>query len=267
MEPAHLTDRAVIAVTGPEARDFLQGLITNDIGNLHQGTALYSALLSPQGKILFDFFITEGEGALLLDCAAAAQEALFKKLRLYKLRAKVELEMRSQLGVYGGLRAEAAARAITFADPRHAALPARSIGALADMPKALAGPEAYHAARLALGVPEGADFGYEKIFALDGGLDELHAVSFEKGCYVGQELTARMKHRATARKRPYLIAADAALPTPGTPVVAHELEAGEIMTAHGKTGLALVRLDRIDGPQAFTAGNIPVALTRPPWLG
>lgn len=266
MEPAHLTDRAVIAVAGPEARDFLQGLITNDIARLRPGAAIYSALLSPQGKILFDFFITEGEGALLLDCAAAAQEALFKKLRLYRLRAKVELEIRGQLGVYAGLAGAAAARAVSFADPRHPALPARGIGALAEMPKGLAGPDAYHAVRLAQGVPEGADFGVEKIFALDGGLDELHAVSFEKGCYVGQELTARMKHRATARKRPHVVTADGTVPSPGTPVIANGLEAGEIMASYGTQGFALVRLDRIEGAQDFRADNIPVALTRPAWL-
>ncbi len=266
MEPAHLTDRAVLAVTGPEARDFLQGLITNDIGRLSQGTGLYSALLSPQGKILFDFFITEGDGALLLDCVAQAQDALFRKLRLYKLRAKVELEMRGQLGVYAGLPGAAATQAVTFPDPRHPGLPVRSIGAVAEMPTGLAGPEAYHAERLALGVPEGADFGFEKIFALDAGLDELHAVSFEKGCYVGQELTARMKHRATARKRPHLISANAPLPVPGTPVMGNGMEAGEILSTDGIKGLALMRLDRMENVPSFTADNIPVALTRPAWL-
>src|ERR1700709_878393 len=124
MPVAHLEDRAVLAVAGPEARSFLQGLITNDVEQLAPGKGLYAALLSPQGKILFDFFLAEGDGALLIDCAAATREALLKKLRLYKLRAKVEIEARDQLGVYAGLEAGTAARAVGFADPRGAGLPA-----------------------------------------------------------------------------------------------------------------------------------------------
>jgi hypothetical protein len=266
MSPLHLTDRAVLAIAGPEAREFLQGLITNDVAALTPGTGLYSALLSPQGKILFDFFITEGDGALLIDCAATARDALFKKLRLYKLRAKVEIEARDQLGVYAGLDAAAAAQAVSFADPRGVGLPVRIIGAVAEMPAGLPGPEDYHAARLALGVPEAGDFGSEKIFALDGGLDELHAVSFTKGCYVGQELTARMKHRATARKRPYVVTAEAVLPQIGTAIVANGSEVGEIIAAHDAKGFALVRLDRLTDAQPYEAEKIPVALIRPAWL-
>jgi len=267
MEPAQLTDRAVLAVSGPEARDFLQGLITNDIAALRPGIGLYSALLSPQGKILFDFFLAEGDGAVLIDCPLAGHEALLKKLRLYKLRARIEIEARGQLGVYAALGHKAAERAVSFADPRIAALPARSIGARAEMPPGLPGPAAYHAARLMLGVPEAGDFGTEKIFALDGGLDELHAVSFEKGCYVGQELTARMKHRATARKRPYLVTGAQTLPPAGTAIASDGMEIGEIMTRNGARGLALVRLDRLEEARAPAAENIPVALSRPAWLG
>src|SRR6185503_12644428 len=135
--------------------------------------------------------LTEGDGAILLDVAAPAAEALLKKLKMYRLRAKVEITARGELAVYAGLTGDAAQRAVTFADPRLDDLPARSIGAVAEMPAGLAGPGAYHDLRLALGVPEGSDFGFEKNFALDAGLDELHAISFEKGCYVGQELTAR----------------------------------------------------------------------------
>ncbi len=272
MEPVHRTDRAVLAIGGPEARDFLQGLVTNDAHAVRAGAGLYSALLSPQGKILFDFFLTEGEGALLLDCLAVSAEALLKKLKLYRLRAKVEIEARGQLGVYAALAGHPphrplpyTERAVTFADPRVAALPARSIGATAEMPPNLPGPDAYHAARLALGVPEAGDFGHEKIFALDAGLDELHAVSFEKGCYVGQELTARMKHRAAARKRPYLVTAEQPLPAAGAITIAGT-EVGEMMASHGNAGFALVRLDRLSDGQAM-ADTIPIALTRPAWLG
>lgn len=274
MEPVQLTDRAVLAVTGPEARGFLQGLVTNDLGQLSPEKALYTALLSPQGKILFDFLVAEGDGALLIDCTADVREALARKLRMYRLRARIEIESRDQLGVFAALtghpenrQASYGERAVTFDDPRHPGLPRRSIGALAEMPANLPGPAAYHALRHELGIPEGGDFGSEKIFALDAGLEELHAVSFTKGCYVGQELTSRMKHRATARKRILTVKADGSLPAPGTALLAGGQEIGEMLSAERDGGFALVRLDRLaeaHGP--VTAGEIAVALVRPAWL-
>jgi folate-binding protein YgfZ len=275
MDPAFLDDRAIIAISGPEARDFLQGLVTNDIlSGLAPGAGLYTALLSPQGKILFDFLVTEGEGALLLDVAANASEALLKKLKMYKLRAKVEIELRPQLGVYVNLKGHPnnrstlyAERAVSFPDPRLAALGVRGIGAKAEMPANLSGPHQYHETRLELGVPEGADFGFEKIFALDAGLEELHGVSFTKGCYVGQELTSRMKHRATARKRILTVTADGPLPAAGTAITRGGAEIGELVSNHGMRGFALVRLDRLEETSGDTrAGEIVVALKRPAWL-
>jgi folate-binding protein YgfZ len=273
MESCRLDDRAVISLSGPEARGFLQNLVTNDVEKLSPGTGLYAALLSPQGKIAFDFFLVEGDGAILLDVSAAAREALLKKLKMYRLRARIEIEARDQLCVHAALSGHPAgrptpyaARAVTFADPRLQALPARSIGAVQEMPAGLPGPAPYHALRMALGVPEGGDFGFEKIFALDGGLDELHAISFEKGCYVGQELTARMKHRATSRKRPLLVGADSALPPSGT-AVAQEGDIGEIIAAHGNKGFASIRLDKWDPARDAQAGGMAVTLTKPDWLG
>ena len=275
MDPAFLDDRAIIAISGPEARDFLQGLVTNDIaGGLAPGSGLYTALLSPQGKILFDFLVTEGEGALLLDVARESSEVLLKKLKMYRLRAKVEIEARPQLGVYLNLKGHPdnrpttyADRAISFADPRLVALGIRSIGAHAEMPNNLAGPEQYHETRLDLGVPEAGDFGFEKIFALDAGLEELNGVSFTKGCYIGQELTSRMKHRATARKRILTVTADAPLPAAGAAIRRGDAEIGELLSNHGRRGFALVRLDRLEETQGETrAGEIVVALKRPAWL-
>jgi folate-binding protein YgfZ len=274
MEPAFLDDRAVLAISGPQARDFLQGLVTNDVaGVLAPGNGLYTALLSPQGKILFDFLVTEGDGALLLDVAKPASDALLKKLKMYRLRAKIDIEVREPLGVYVNLKghpdnrsASYADRAITFADPRVAALGMRSIGAHAEMPGNLQSPREYHEMRLALGMPEGGDFGFEKIFALDAGLDELHCVSFTKGCYIGQELTSRMKHRATSRKRILTVTADVPLPASG-PVTKGGLEIGELISSHGGTAFALVRLDRLEEARGdVTAAQIPVALRKPSWL-
>lgn len=274
MEPAFLDDRAVLAISGPQARDFLQGLVSNDVaGGLAPGNGLYTALLSPQGKILFDFFVTEGDGALLLDVAKGASDALLKKLKMYRLRAPLEIEARPQLGVYVDLQghpdnraASYADRAVTFADPRVAALGMRSIGARAEMPGNLQGPREYHEIRLALGVPEAGDFGFEKIFALDAGLEELHGVSFTKGCYIGQELTSRMKHRATSRKRILTVTADVPLPAAG-PVTKGGVEIGELISSHGGIAFALVRLDRLEETQGdAAAAQIPVALSKPSWL-
>lgn len=274
MEPAFLDDRAIIAISGPEARDFLQGLVTNDVADgLAPGVGLYAALLSPQGKILFDFLVTEGEGALLLDCARDSRDALLRKLKMYKLRAKVDIEARDQLGVYSNLKGHPANRdvpyadrAVTFADPRLPELGLRSIGATAEMPAQLSGANAYHEARLALGLPEGRDFGSEKIFALDAGLEELHGVSFTKGCYIGQELTSRMKHRATARKRILTVIAQTDLPQRGS-LTRGGAEIGEILSSYGPRAFALVRLDRLEETQGnVTLGEIPVELSRPKWL-
>ena len=274
MQPCRLDDRAVISLAGPEARPFLQNLVSNDVEKLAPGRGLYAALLSPQGKIGFDFFLVEGDGAILLDVATDARDALLKKLKLYRLRAKVEIEARDEHGIYAALGTHHpptrptpySARAVTFADPRLAGLPARSIGAVAEMPAGMPGAATYHALRLELGVPEGGDFGFEKIFALDGGLDELHAISFEKGCYVGQELTARMKHRATSRKRPVPVMGAGDLPLPGT-AVTQGSEIGEIIAAHGARGFASVRLDKWDAAQPAQSGDVVVTLIKPNWLG
>ncbi|MBV9694190.1 MAG: folate-binding protein YgfZ, partial [Alphaproteobacteria bacterium] len=253
--------------SGPDARGFLQGLVTNDIEKLKPGRALYAALLSPQGKILFDFLLAEGDGAILIDCTAASRDSLIKRLAMYRLRAKVQIEPREQLAVLAGFEAPPSERGVVFEDPRLAALGFRTIGARAELPAPAHASSSYHDRRLQLGVPEGADFGLERIFALDGGLDELRAVDFEKGCYVGQELTARMKHRGTARKR--------LLPVEGPQGLAADVELragahmiGEVVSVYGKRGFALVRLDRLEeaAGSPIEANGVGVSVTKPSWL-
>ncbi len=267
---ARLEDRSIIALSGPDARPFLQGLITNDIEKVGPGRAIYAALLTPQGKMLFDFLIVEGDGALLLDCPRAGRDALLRRLTMYRLRAKVQIEARDQLAVLAGLSGRPAQRGVTFEDPRLAALGHRTIGAEAEMPVTVANADAYHSHRLDLGIPEAGDFGSDRMFALDADLDELHGVDFTKGCYVGQELTARMKHRGTARKRllPIATADGGALPDRDTAVTAEGRALGEIASAHGPRGFALIRLDRLEeaGDAPLTAGEKAVRLSRPAWL-
>jgi folate-binding protein YgfZ len=269
-----LDDRSVIAVSGPEARAFLQGLITNDVEKLAPERAIYAALLTPQGKILFDFVLAEGDGALLIDCAKPSRETLLKRLSMYRLRSKVTIEPRDQLVVVAGEVGAASASFITFQDPRQQDLGRRSIGARAELSMTASAPDAdsdtYLSRRLALGVPEGTDFGSDRMFALDADLEELRAIDFEKGCYVGQELTARMKHRGTARKRLLPIESLQFQPLPpiGSPITAASREIGELTSAYGRRGFALVRLDRFEdareGP--IFAGHITVNIAKPRWL-
>lgn len=267
MPVAHLEDRAVIAVAGPEARPFLQGLITNDVERLEPGKGLYAALLTPQGKILFDFFLVEGDGAILIDCLASARDPLLKRLSLYKLRSKITLEPRDQLAVLAAWGGSTVRYAISYPDPRLAELGQRAIIARGEMRSDLLDAETYHAHRLALGIPESGDFGSDRMFALDADLDELHAVDFEKGCYVGQELTARMKHRGTARKRllPIEFATDGAR---DSSIKAAGKEIAEVVSEYGQRGFAQVRLDRLEeaGSAELRAGGQAVKLIKPSWL-
>lgn len=269
MSLALLTDRAVIAVSGADARPFLQGLITNDIEKLAAGHGLYAALLTPQGKVLFDFFAMEGDGAVLLDCARAVREPLVRRLMMYRLRAKVTIEPRDQLRVLAALDGQSVPYTIAFEDPRLNALGRRAIGASAEMPSAIGGPEAYHARRLALGVPEGSDFGSDRMFALDADLEELHAISFGKGCYIGQELTARMKHRGTTRKRLVPLKLESTtIPAVGQAVTVSGRDVGEIVSVSEAVAFALLRLDRLAEAHSerVEAGSATLTVQRPEWL-
>ena len=258
-----LDDRAVIAVSGPEARDFLQGLITNDVKSVSRDALCYAALLTPQGKILFDFLVGERDGALLLDAPAATRDALAKRLTLYRLRAKVEIAAQDDLAVVWSDHADAS----FVLDPRHPALGFRAFLPRADAPAA-SGSDAFRALRLKLGVPEGHDFGQDKMFALDSDLDELHGVAFDKGCYVGQELTARMKHRGTARKRLLPVVANAILPGSEVPVTAAGREIGTLQSVYDTQGFALLRLDRLEEADTapLDAGGVAVQIVKPDWL-
>ncbi|HET7335005.1 MAG TPA: hypothetical protein VFI93_07795 [Rhizomicrobium sp.] len=266
---AILEDRAVIAVQGAEAHGLLNGLVTNDLEPLASGKPVYAALLTPQGKVQFDFLIVKGAGEneYLLDCAADAADRLLKRLTLYRLRAKVVLERRD-MRVAAAWNGEAALPGISYADPRLTALGSRALVSAGEEPETNATADDYTAHRLSLGVPQAADFGFETCFALEADLADLNAISFTKGCYVGQELTARMKHRGTARKRLLLVQSDAALPDAGTNLTTDGKAIGEILSVHGATGFALVRLDRLAeaGDAPIMAGETTVSVIKPAWL-
>ena len=259
---AYLSDRGVVRVEGEDAPHFLQGLVTNDVLALAADQARYAALLTPQGKILFDFLVVRAPGeagaAFLLDCAAAQAGDLVKRLGFYKLRAKVAIvDESADRGVVAFWRGEPenGPGGVFYVDPRASGLGGRAILPRA---KAVAVGEAdvaqYEALRIGLGVPEGGvDFAYGDAFPHDADMDLLNGLDFEKGCYVGQEVVTRMRRRGEARKRVARVTLDGPAPAPGAAVTDGELPVGVLGSSSGRRALALLRLDRVE--QAKAAGR------------
>jgi len=271
---ALLPDRGVLRLAGADVRAFLQGLITSDVDRLDRSGALYGGLLSPQGKILFEFFMVADGEAVLVDCAAAAAADLARRLAFYKLRAKVEIaDLGATHAVAALWRADggevaAPSGVIAFADPRLAAMGLRLIGertALSAL--APADPADYHRHRMAHGLADSAEIGSGELFPHEGNLDQFGGVDFAKGCYVGQEVVSRTEHRGTARKR--IVPVSGAKLGPEMAITAAGKTIGTVLSAKDGQALALVRLDRAG--QALEAGTVleadggPVTLHRPAW--
>lgn len=271
MTGVFLADRGVVEVAGPDATALLQRLFTNDIAGLASGEARYAALLTPQGKILFDFLVVRlPDGEFALDCTASQATDLAKRLKFYKLRANVviadETDDHGVLAYWGG-EPENAPGAIVYADPRADGLGHREI-----LPRAKAvaiseaDPSKYEALRISLGVPKGGvDFPYGDAFPHDADMDLFHGVDFAKGCYVGQEVVSRMKHRAGIRKRVLRVHLDGPAPAPGTPVMDGELPVGTLGEAAGTAALAMLRVDRVEearaAGRALSAGGVGVRVS------
>lgn len=268
-----LPGRGVLRVQGAEAADFLQGLITNDIAKARDDSAIFAALLSPQGKILFDFFIAASGDGYLVDCPAAMADSLVKRLSLYKLRSRVTIENASAShAVVASMARHDAAEAVSFPDPRHAGLGYRSILPRGDGAAMQGGePGACEKRRIELLIPEGGrDYAYGDAFPHEACLDQLNGVDFRKGCYVGQEVVSRMEHRGTARTRIIGVrSAGAPLPESGAEITAGGRPLGSLGSADGSLGIALVRLDRLgDAVQAgetILAGGVEVTPLKPGW--
>ncbi|HET9070207.1 MAG TPA: folate-binding protein [Amaricoccus sp.] len=249
-------DRSVLRVSGPDAREFLQGLVTNDVRKLDEGP-VYAALLSPQGKYLFDFFLVPDGADVLVDVKADRAAALAQRLGMYRLRAKVAIEP-TDLSVVVGFGAPPDGG---YADPRHPDLGWRAC--VADPAAALAGaaalaPDARRARRIALGVPEsGIELLPEDSYILEMGFERLNGVDFRKGCYVGQEVTARMKHKTELRKGLVRVRVEGAAPAAGTEIRAGEKVAGTLFSVAGEEGLAYLRFDRAAGE--LTAGEARIS--------
>jgi tRNA-modifying protein YgfZ len=281
MKAAFLPDRGVVKVSGDGARDFLNGLVTTDVTLLHPGFGRFGALLTPQGKIIVDFLITEAPsghgGGFLIDCPRALAQALADKLGFYKLRAKVAVQnLSDSLGVLAAWEDDVAMKPdLAFADPRNAALgwrilaPEELAQKVADLIGAdLVESSAYDAHRIASGVPRGGlDFIYGDAFPHETNMDRLHGVDFDKGCYVGQEVVSRMQHRGTARTRTLRVIVDGPAPEPGAAILAGDKPVGTMGSAAGHNGLALIRTDRaadaLHAGMALTAGGLAIRLAEP----
>jgi len=281
-----LPDRGHLRLGGAEAVPFLQNLVSNDVARAGPDRAVYATLLTPQGRFLFDFLVA-GEGeALLLDAEAPRLADLQKRLTLYRLRSKVTIEKKdwvtgtlwgegaaAALGLGGEAgSARAVEDAIVFVDPRLAALGLRVIGPEASVARLLstAGEASDFAAwdrhRLDLGVPDGSrDVPVEKGLLLEHNFEELNAIDFKKGCYIGQELTARTKYRGLVKKRLYKVTADGALPAPGTLVMRGEHEAGTMCSSADGAGLALLRLEDVATGEPLKAGEAVLHPVKPDW--
>lgn len=279
---ALLPDRGVVTVTGEESRAFLQGIITNDMSLLDGQPALHAGLLTPQGKILFDFFVVATPGGFCLETPRSKATELADRLKMYKLRSKVEIADASPdytvAAIWGG---EYCPRGdgkppLWFADPRLPQLGYRELATLRS-DWALGGEacdsatqDEYHAHRITLGVPEGGrDYAFGDAFPHEALFDQLHGVSFKKGCYVGQEVVARMQNRSTARRRIVPVVARAPLPESGAPISAAGIEIGTLGSTAGTRGLAEIRIDRVaefkDKGEALRAGDVDVEIALPPW--
>lgn len=287
-----LEDRGLITVGGPDRRAFLQGLISNDVERAGPERAIWAALLTAQGKYLHDFFIVELDSVLYLDCEAERLMDLGQRLSRFKLRAKIDLGIAEDYGVWVAYGSDALPRAGLSADPGHAVgraggtlycdprVPA--IGLRAILPKSSAASvwrdlgaepgdrQEYDRKRMRLGLPDGSrDMVVEKSILLENNFDSLHGVDWNKGCYVGQELTARTKYRGLIKKRLMPVEIDGGTPEAGTPVVFDGRDAGEMRSAAGNVGLALLRLEPMEEALAegrpLTADGAHIVPRRPDW--
>jgi folate-binding protein YgfZ len=274
---AELPRRGVVSVSGPEAEKFLDGIVTSDLAGIPIGHAGYGGLLTPQGKILFDFIVHRVGERFLFDLPRSAVADFVKRLGFYKLRAEVEIGDLSEthrVAAAWGSQHPPSVDALIVADPRLKSLGFRMIVADA-RPIAANGYEfaderAYDAHRIALGIPEGdIDFAYGEAFPHDVDMDQLAGVAFDKGCYIGQEVVSRTEHRGTARRRIVQVLSASPMPPTGAEIVADGKPVGSIASSSDHAGLALVRLDRvkdaIDAGVPLLVRGVPVEITIPDW--
>ena len=281
-----LEDRGVLEIAGPDRASFLQGLVSNDTAQVSNQRAVYGALLTPQGKYLHDFIMIGNDEAIRLDAEAARLGDLKRRLSIYRLRANVTLDERPDLAVaavFGGNPfglpsdpgvARTFKSGIAFTDPRLLALGARAILPRAEIREMLtetgaieADVSEYDRLRMSLGIPDGSrDLVLDKSILLEAGFDELNGVDWNKGCYIGQELTARTRYRGLIKKRLFPVQIEGPAPPPGAIITTDGHEAGEMRSSRDGMGLALLRLEAVESGQKLTVGETGIAPIRPDWM-
>lgn len=268
-----LENRSVIEIKGPDAQDFLQGILTNDILGAKDNHALYAGLLTPQGKLLFDFFVVKHQDAYLFDVEKDQVQDLVKRLMFYKLRANLDITALESAIICANLSEttrEESENSITFNDPRFKKMGSRILILDALDKPCTTNPDEWITRRIQCGLPEaGHDYTYGSCFPHDIAMDQLNGIGFKKGCYVGQEVVSRMQHRGTARKRPMIVRANQTLPTAPGNIEAQGKVIGHLGSAFETNGLAEVRLDRaskaLEDGKPFQIGELEVQLMRPSW--
>ncbi len=276
LQTAELEDRGVVNVKGADAHKLLQGLITNDLDRIEPGAALFAGLLTPQGKILFDFFVVPVEGGYLIDVAKDHVPAFIKRLMLYRLRADVTVDDVSAevkvLASWGGPQSEQKTLDViaTVRDPRHPDLGARRLLARDNVTSTTSPSADYHAHRIQLGVPDGGhDYVFSDTYPHEASYDDLNGVSFTKGCFIGQEVVSRMEHRNATKKRIVKVVGDGSLPEAGTEISAGTISLGRLGSRDGNTGLALIRVDRMKDVTkqntSLRADGIKLKISKPDW--
>lgn len=285
-----LNNRGIIKIAGPDAHEFLQGLVSGDVLTVTATNATWSAFLTAQGKYLYDFFITQNDGALFLDCERERLGEFLKKLSMFKLKAKVEItDETNNLAVFAAfgdgfaaalglvaVRGNMAkfAEGIAFVDPRIEKIGARIIGAKQTTNDALMAAgfkkveiELYETLRVSLGLPDGSrDMTVDRALLLENGFEELGGVSFEKGCYIGQEVTARTRYRGLVKKRLLPVLIDGPTPEIGTPIFSNDREVGEMKSSAKDKGLALIRVENISATDDLVAGSSRLRPIVPEWM-
>lgn len=255
---AHLDSRALIQVSGPDARPFLHNLLTQDVETLVDGELRFGALLSPPGRLLFDLFLIGEADGVLLDVAADRRDALLQRLSMYKLRAQVIVEADDR-PVFASWPEVADG---FIPDPRAPGLGGRQYSGEID---ANATEADWQARRLAAGLPDpSADAPSDRTYPIEANFDLLNGIDFAKGCFVGQETTSRMKRRGSIKNRMLPITFDGPPPPFGAEVLNGDLRAGEVLNGMDGAAMALLRLDRLDG--ALTVDGRPVTVRRPDWM-
>lgn len=280
-----LPHRALVAVGGDDRIAFLQGMVSNDMAQVEAGRAIWAAFLTPQGKFLHEFFLAPHRDVVLLECERARRDDLVARLARYKLRAKVTLAADDTLEV-GAAWGDGATSALEtadipglvkergdgllYTDPRLAGAGVRFAlrsEQIESLPLTGANPGIYDAHRIMLGLPDGSrDMDVEKALLLENGFEELHGVDFQKGCYIGQELTARTHYRALIKKRLMPVLIEGATPTPGETLTGDGRDAGEMKSVAGVHGLALVRLEAWKDGTNLTAGAARITPVKPDWM-